>query len=161
MSGFNRVTLMGHISSEIDVKVTESDVTRAKFHISVKRPNKPGVPDVYDVIPIIAWGDLADKVQKTLTKNMSILVKGRLSVYVYDSPEGVRSWLTQIDAREVLDLGDVADVKPDTKADTAFKPDTFEADALEETDFDFSAPESSKSPESKGFEDEIGKDIPF
>ena len=105
----NKVTLIGRISKEIDLKfLPGTGKATASFTMAVDRrmPNKDGQKEA-DFIPIVVWGKQAENTANYMGKGKLIAVSGRLQVRSYDAKDGTKRYVTEVVAEEVqfLDKG--------------------------------------------------------
>lgn len=86
---FNKVTLIGRLTKNPDVRYTPSGLAVARFTLAISRPsrNKEEKP-VTDFIRIVAWRKLAEICSQYIFKGKLIAVEGRLQVEKYERAEG-------------------------------------------------------------------------
>ena len=184
MASLNKIFLIGSICSDIDVKATENDSVRAKFSLSVQRPSRDNLLASFDIIPIIAWGPVAQIVQDQFSKDAWVSIEGRILVSSFETQDGIRKWVTEVDCREIksaLPVGSsdsgsfvmtdhlTASSNADSVTDTPFVSSVSEdqlstpkygleedvSEKITESDFDFS--DSSETE----FKEVVGEDVPF
>jgi single-strand DNA-binding protein len=83
MPSFNRTTIVGNITSEIDVTHTASGTAVANISIAIndKRKNQAGdLVETVDFIPVTLWGRTAEVAAEYLGKGSPVLIDGRLKV---------------------------------------------------------------------------------
>ncbi|MEG1519931.1 MAG: single-stranded DNA-binding protein, partial [Clostridia bacterium] len=75
----NKVILIGNLTRDVELNVTTSGLSVAKFSIAVSRKfkNADGDYDV-DFINIVAWRDLAERCEKYLHKGNKVGVVGSM-----------------------------------------------------------------------------------
>lgn len=107
----NRVTLVGRLTSDAEIKlVTEEGRVLLSFTLAVRRSyqSQNGESDA-DFIPIAMWKEEehGKKLQSYLHKGRLISVEGRLSVRSYENKEGQKRYTTQVNADAIgfLDKG--------------------------------------------------------
>lgn len=104
----NHVQLIGNLGQDPEVKELESGKKLAKFSLATSESykNKDGeyVTDT-QWHSIIAWDNLAQIVEKYLHKGKQIALVGKLTHRQYDDKEGVRRYVTEIVASDLMMLG--------------------------------------------------------
>ena len=101
----NQVLLTGRLAKQPVLRKTTSGTSVASFTLACARyPKKEGQPDA-DFIDCVAWGNIADNVNKSLRKGSQALVRGRLQKRSYDDKNGKKVYITEVivDMVEFLD----------------------------------------------------------
>ena len=83
---FNRITLVGNLVRDPEMRYINSGAGVCKFTLAVNRRSKQ--QDETDFIDCVTWDKLAETCNTYLKKGMSVLVDGRLSVRSYETKEG-------------------------------------------------------------------------
>ena len=83
---FNRITLVGNLVRDPEIRYINSGAAVCKFTLAVNRRSKQ--QDETDFIDCVAWDKLAETCNTYLKKGMSVLVEGRLSIRSYETKEG-------------------------------------------------------------------------
>ena len=83
---FNRITLVGNLVRDPEIRYINSGAAVCKFTLAVNRRSKQ--QDETDFIDCVAWDKLAETCNTYLKKGMSCLVDGRLSIRSYETKEG-------------------------------------------------------------------------
>lgn len=98
----NIAVLIGNLTSDIEMRYTQTGKAVANFTIAVNRPfkNAQGEYDA-DFIPIVVWDKLAENCANFLKKGSRVGVSGRIQVRTYDDKQGIRRYITEIIANEV------------------------------------------------------------
>ena len=157
MSSLNQAQLIGRLGKDPEVRYTGSGKAVANFSIATeeKWKNQSGEPQIKtEWHRCVAWGKLAEIIQKYVKKGNLIFVQGRIETRSWEK-DGVKRYSTEIVVGKMQMLG--------SKNDGAGRP---EAPAREDSDFD--APGGEKveqpqggtlaTPDDNGFTDD---DIPF
>lgn len=103
---FNKTIIVGRVTKDIELKVTQSGKNVANFSVATnsfyKKDNgeKVDVPEFHNVV---AFGNLADIIAKYVTKGQIILVEGRLSTSSWEK-DGKKFYKTDIIA-EGMQMG--------------------------------------------------------
>ena len=102
----NRVTLLGHLGGDADVKHTGSGVAVANFSLATERRFKDSKSGEWksetDWHRIVFWR--ADNVANFLTKGKPVLVEGRLQTRSYEKG-GEKRYVTEVVAENLILLG--------------------------------------------------------
>ena len=101
----NRVVLIGRLTREPELRVTNSGKSVCDFSIAVQKRMKPqdGSPDA-DFFRIVAWERTADYVSNYLAKGRLIAVDGRLQSRKYTASDGSNREVIEIIADNVQSL---------------------------------------------------------
>ena len=83
---FNRITLVGNLTRDPEIRYVGSGAAVTKFTLAVNRRSKQ--QEETDYIDCVAWDKLAETCNTYLKKGMSCLVDGRLSIRSYETKEG-------------------------------------------------------------------------
>lgn len=93
----NKVTLLGRLTKNPDVRYTTTEKCVAQFILAVDRPfaGADGKKEA-DFIPCVAWGKYAELIGNSCQKGHRLLVDGRLQIRQYDDKNGQRKWATEV-----------------------------------------------------------------
>jgi single-strand DNA-binding protein len=83
---FNRITLVGNLTRDPEIRYVGSGAAVTKFTLAVNRRSKQ--QEETDYVDCVAWDKLAETCNTYLKKGMSCLVDGRLSIRSYETKEG-------------------------------------------------------------------------
>ncbi len=138
------------MSTDPDSKVTNAGDAMLRFSMKVDRPRRSAEsPAQWDTIPVVAWRDTASV---TLCRGQMVLVEGRVITRTYDDDEGNRTWLTEVDAREIRPLGQTDQASSGTEELSEASHKASEVSSLEmppsmpESQFDFNGGNSETVP---------------
>ena len=81
----NRITLMGRLTTDPDVRAVKGDLNVATFTLACDRDGKDKETDF---IPCVAWRGTADFVSKYFSKGQAAVVDGRLQTRSYTDKDG-------------------------------------------------------------------------
>ena len=85
----NVITLMGRLTSDPELKTTQSGVSVTSFTIAVDRSYTPkGQEKQTDFITCVAWRNTAEFISKFWKKGQRIAVKGELQSRQYTANDG-------------------------------------------------------------------------
>lgn len=98
----NITVLTGNVCKDPEIHTTNGGIKKANFTLAVQRkfPNQQGVREA-DFIPIVVWRQLADTVEKYVTKGMRLGVVGYIQRRDYDAQDGQRKTVTEIIADSI------------------------------------------------------------
>ena len=101
----NQVLLTGRLAKQPVLRKTTSGTSVASFTLACARYPKQEGQQTTDFIDCIAWGVIADNVNKSLRKGSQALVRGRLQKRSYDDKSGKKVYITEVvvDMVEFLD----------------------------------------------------------
>ena len=103
MNSLNRVTLIGNLGKDPEVRYLENNVPVARFSVATteryrdKEGNYQDRPTEWH--DIVAWRYLAERAQKELKKGASVYVEGQINYRKHENAEGDVRYYTQIVAR--------------------------------------------------------------
>ena len=104
----NRVQLIGNLGMNPEVKKTETGKKLVRFSVatneSYKNANGEKVTET-QWHNLVAWGKVADIVEKFLSKGTEVVIEGKLINRNYTDKEGVKKYTTEVQVNEMLMLG--------------------------------------------------------
>lgn len=104
----NRVQLIGNLGNAPEVKKTETGKKLARFSVATNEQYKNANGEKITETQwhnLIAWGKLADIVEKFLAKGSEVAIEGKLVNNNYTDKEGNKKYNTEILVTELLMLG--------------------------------------------------------
>lgn len=101
MASFNKVILMGRLTSDPELKQSASGVSVTSFNIAVDRRFSKGEDKQCDFITIVAWRQTADFICKYFKKGQAMLVCGELQTRSWEDQQGNKRYATEVVASEV------------------------------------------------------------
>jgi single-strand DNA-binding protein len=104
-SGYNKCTLLGNISTDLEAKQTATGISVCNFNLAVNRrfPTQDGQKT--DFIPIVAFKHNADFLVKYLAKGRTVLVSGAIQVRSWQDSQGQKRYATEVIADEIVAVG--------------------------------------------------------
>lgn len=103
----NKVILVGNLGKDAETRFTPSGIARTTFSVATTRRWKDQQTgewkDETDWHNIVLWR--SENVANYLTKGKQVYVEGRLSSRSYDDKDGVKKYITEVVADEVILLG--------------------------------------------------------
>lgn len=104
----NHVQLIGNLGQDPEIKQLESGKKLAKFSIatteSYKNKNGEIVNDT-QWHSIVAWDNLAQIAERYLHKGKQVALAGKLTHRNYEDKDGIKRYVTEIVANDLLMLG--------------------------------------------------------
>ena len=85
---FNLVVLTGRMTSDAELKYTQTNVPVCSFTIAVERKYKQGEDRQADFINIVAWKNTAEFVSKYFSKGSMIGIEGVIQTRKYQDKDG-------------------------------------------------------------------------
>jgi single-strand DNA-binding protein len=108
MTGINRVTLLGNLGKDPEVRHLENGRTKASFSLATNEiyKNKEGAKVTNtEWHNIVLWSPLAEIAEKYLTKGKQIYIEGKLTNRSYTDKEGQLKYLTEVVGQNMVLLG--------------------------------------------------------
>ena len=96
----NRITIMGRICNEIELRRTASGTAVTSFTLAVDRDFSKGEKET-DFIECVAWGKTAEFVQKYFGKGRVAAVSGRLQIRGWTDKDGNKRKTAEVVADSV------------------------------------------------------------
>jgi len=104
----NKVQLIGNLGNAPEIKNTEKGKKLAKFSIATNETyyNAKGDKVVETQWHnLIAWGKVADVVEKYLSKGTEVAIEGKLMNNNYTDKDGNKKYTTEVLVHELLLIG--------------------------------------------------------
>ncbi|MGO2102901.1 MULTISPECIES: single-stranded DNA-binding protein [Psychroflexus] len=101
----NSVQLMGHLGKDPEVLNLDSGKKLVKFSLATndnytkKDGEKVTTTDWHQVV---AWGKTAEIIEKYVTKGKEVIVRGKLSNRSYETKEGEKRYITEVNCQEIV-----------------------------------------------------------
>lgn len=121
MASFNKVILIGNMTSDPELKQSTSGVSVCSFNIAVNR--KMAKNNECDFITIVAWRQTAEFVTRYFKKGNPILVCGSLQTRTWTDNQGQKRYATEVVADEVSFVGNSSsntEAKPQPHVPSAY-----------------------------------------
>lgn len=94
---YNKVTLLGRITNDLELKTTPAGVSVLTFGIAVdRRYQEQGKEKKTDFFNCVAWRNEAEFISKFWAKGRAILVEGELQNRKYTDKSGTERQITEI-----------------------------------------------------------------
>jgi single-strand DNA-binding protein len=105
MASFNKVILIGNMTTDPELKQTQGGLSVCSFSIAVNRRFKAEGQQDCDFISIVTWRQQAEFVCKYFKKGKPILVCGQLQTRSWTDNQGNKRYATEVVADEVSFVG--------------------------------------------------------
>jgi len=104
----NKVQLIGNLGNDPEIINLESGKLLAKFSIATNESYKNTTGEkVVDTQwhNIVAFGKVAEIIEKYVTKGKEIAVEGKLTTRTWEDKDGMKRYTTEVVCNELLMLG--------------------------------------------------------
>jgi single-strand DNA-binding protein len=105
----NKVQLIGNLGNVPEIKTMEGGKKLVRFSVAtneVYRNAKGEKVTETQWHTLVAWGKVADIVEKYLSKGSEVAIEGKLLNRSYTDKQGVKKYITEVQVAEVLLLGE-------------------------------------------------------
>lgn len=103
MASLNKVTLIGNLGADPEVKFTGSGMQVANLRIATTERTKNG--DKTEWHRVVVFDKQAENCKQYLSKGRQVYIEGRLQTRQWDDKDGNKKYTTEIIANRVLFLG--------------------------------------------------------
>lgn len=104
----NKVQLIGNLGSTPEIKMLETGKKMARFSIATNEVYKNAKGERIKETQwhnVVAWGQIAEIVSRYLTKGKEVAIEGKLVNRHYTDSAGIKKYITEVHATELLLLG--------------------------------------------------------
>ncbi len=103
----NKVTLIGNLGMDPEVKDTEGGHKLAKMSLATNETFKNKGEKVTETMwhNLIAWGKMAEFMGKYLQKGSEVVIEGKLINRNYTDKSGVKKYITEVQVNDFLKVG--------------------------------------------------------
>jgi len=107
MASLNKVTLIGNLGKDPELRYTQSQTPFAKFSIATteKFTSNGEQKEKTEWHNIVVWGKQAEIAQRYLRKGRQVYIEGRIEYREFEGQDGQRKFFTDIKADRFLMLG--------------------------------------------------------
>ena len=109
MAGVNKVTIIGNLGRDPEIKYTQSNVPVANLSVATTESWKDKQSGEWQEKTewhrVVAWRYLAERAEKYLRKGKQVYIEGKLETRKWTDKEGNDRYTTEIVARELMLLG--------------------------------------------------------
>ncbi len=103
----NKVTLIGHLGRDPEVRRLENGAVVAKFSVATNESYKDKNDEWQELTEwheVVAWRNLAEQAEKNLKKGGLVYVEGKLSHRKWQDANGNDRWSTEVVANSLRSL---------------------------------------------------------
>jgi len=107
--GLNKIMVIGHLGRDPEMRFTPNGKSVSYFSIEHKHNWKNGDGELQthtERFSVIAWGELAETVKRTLKKHDLAFVEGRLQSRSWKDQSGIQQISNEIIAQDIIHLSD-------------------------------------------------------
>lgn len=118
----NRIQLIGRLGKDPEFRLLESGKNVANFSVATSDSYKNSAGEkIIDTQwhQIVAWGPLAEIADKYLHKGGEVALQGRLTHRSYDGPDGIKRYISEVVADEILLMGKPQNEEVNTSSEKA------------------------------------------
>jgi len=104
----NKVQLIGNLGGKPEIKEMESGKKLAQFSLATSESYRNAKGEKITETQwhrVVAWGKVAEIVEKFLDKGKEVAIEGKLVNRSYTDKEGNKKYITEVQASELLLLG--------------------------------------------------------
>ncbi len=104
----NHVQLIGNVGQEPTITNLESGKKVVRFSLATNEYYKDAKGEKQTETnwhTVVAWGKTAEIIEKFVGKGKEVGVKGKLKSRSYEDKDGIKRYVTEIEANEILLLG--------------------------------------------------------
>jgi len=108
----NHVQLIGNVGQEPTITNLESGKKVARFSLATNefyKNDKGEKTQTTDWHTVVAWGKTAEIIERYVGKGKEVGVTGKLKSRNYEDNDGIKRYVTEIEAKEILLLGSKSD----------------------------------------------------
>ncbi len=103
----NKVTIIGHLGQDPEVRHLESGASIAKLRVATNENYKDKEGNWQDRTEwhtVIAWRYLAERAEKSMKKGSLVYIEGKLTTRKWQDSEGKDRWTTEVVANTLRSL---------------------------------------------------------
>ena len=106
----NKVILVGNVGKDPEIRYFDNDNAKASFSLATRdrgytTSNGTQIPERTEWHNIVCWRGLAQIVEKFVRKGSLLYVEGKIRVRSYDDQNGIKRYITEINAENIEILG--------------------------------------------------------
>jgi single-strand DNA-binding protein len=104
----NKVQLIGNVGNAPEVKTLDSGKKYARFSMATSEHYKNAKGETVDETTwhnLVAWGKVAELIEKYVGKGLEIAIEGKLTNRNYTDASGVIKYVSEVQVNEVLLIG--------------------------------------------------------
>lgn len=97
----NKFICVGRLTKDPELQTTTSGKSLARFSVAVKRDYATDGQVECDFFNCVVWGAFAETCNKYLKKSSKVIVEGKLNTRTYESNDGAKKLIYEINATNV------------------------------------------------------------
>ena len=101
----NKLTIIGNLTKDPELRTTSSGISVCGFTVAVNRRRRQGEEEQTDFFRVSAWRQLGENCAKWLIKGRKVCVVGPVSVSTYTGQDGKTYANLEVTAEDVEFLG--------------------------------------------------------
>jgi len=104
MKSINKVTLIGHVGKQPEIRYTQGGAPVANFSLATNEywtSNTGERQEKTEWHKIVAWGKLAEFCQEYIQKGSYLYIEGKIQTRNYEDRDGIKRYVTEIRALEI------------------------------------------------------------
>lgn len=104
----NKVQLIGNLGADPDIRSTEDGKKWVKFSMATDESYKNSSGEKITETQwhnLVAWGKVAEIVERFLNKGSEVAVEGKLVHRNYTDKDGIKKYISEVHVNELLLLG--------------------------------------------------------
>ena len=123
MKSVNKVTLLGNVTRDPELKKTSGGQSVCTFGLATNRTwsdlngERQSLPEFHN---IVVWGGLADFCSQFIKKGKPLYAEGYLKTRSWDGPAGAKIFRTEIVAENVILLGPRGEAENSSLQESSF-----------------------------------------
>lgn len=127
---FNKVILGGRLTSDIELKVTQSGISVCSFSLAINRKVAKDQPQKTDFIDCQAWRQTAEFLSRYFKKGSSLCVVGQLQKSEWTDQNGQKRYKVEVVVDEAMFVDSKNDAQSaETSEGGAFIPPAYQMPA--------------------------------
>lgn len=119
----NKFICVGRLTKDPELQTTTSGKSLARFSVAVKRDYATDGQTECDFFNCVVWGAFAETCNKYLKKGSKVIVEGRLNTRTYESNDGAKKLIYEINATNVEFLSNTKTSGQENKEDEEKVPE--------------------------------------
>jgi single-strand DNA-binding protein len=99
----NKVQLVGHLGTDVEIKKFDSGTIKANFRMATTENYKDAQGNKKEETQwhnIVAWGKQAEILEKYNQKGSELMLEGKIVYRNYETKEGEKRYITEIEVRD-------------------------------------------------------------
>ena len=107
----NKVQLIGNLGNAPEVRTLDGGKKMARFSVATNESYRNAKGEKITETQwhnLVAWGKVAEIVEKYLVKGKEVMIEGKLINRSYNDKEGNKKYITEVQVNEILMLGEKA-----------------------------------------------------